>query len=120
MAGSTGVNTNHINSFGADGLLPGLAATMKVDLLINTNNDVFLLHDRPLAADLDWIEYDQGTNHLVLMFTDGQMQELGMVIPPMMGDLLMKGGQVTFIYMNNGVKERFFTAPLMVRQDLVN
>jgi len=93
-----------------------LASYMHVELVVNDQSEVWLLHDRPFPAILQWADYDQESGSLEIVTHDGVTRELGMVLPDKVRKLLLKAGKLYVIYMKNKQMQDFGIIPIMVRK----
>lgn len=97
-------------------VLPALAATMNVDLVVNQDGAVWLVHDRPFAVGLIWAEYDVDSARLYLVGRDGVMVDLGIKIFPETRKFLRKARQLVTLQMKDGAIDDSYTLPLLVRE----
>lgn len=108
-----------------EGVLAPVAAQMKFDLLVGDGDggdggdgDVVILHDRPFPGALDWIEYDEDTNRLVFVFRNGDIQDLGLSIPPFAAQAILRTDRALLIYMKDGSRKDLEILPLMARESV--
>lgn len=105
-----------------EGVLAPVAAQMKFDLLVGDGDenggDVVILHDRPFPGALDWIEYDEDTNTLVFVFRNGEIQDLGLPIPPFAAQTILRTDRALLIYMKDGSRKDLEILPLMARESV--
>lgn len=95
---------------------PPLSSQMHLELMVNDDSQVWLLHDKPFSGILKWVEYDEDTNLMTLVTEDGMSQNLGIVIPEKIGQLLLSSQQLTALLMNyEGQVGDFYIVPLMAR-----
>lgn len=97
-------------------VLPSLCATMNVDLVVNPNADVWLIHDRPFPLGLIWAEYDVDTASLYLVARDGKIIDFGMKIFPETRKFMRNARQLFTLRMTNGQIDDSYTLPLLVRE----
>lgn len=97
-------------------VLPSLSATMNVDLVVNPNADVWLIHDRPFPLGLIWAEYDVDTASLYLVARDGKIIDFGMKIFPETRKFMRNARQLFTLRMTNGQIDDSYTLPLLVRE----
>ncbi len=95
-------------------VLPPLATRMEIDLLINEESKIWLLYSRPLQDMVKWAEYDPRSNKLALIMLSGQLQELGLVIPEKMQELLRNSRELYLVQITNKEIEDCGIVPLMV------
>jgi hypothetical protein len=58
-----------------------LLSMMAIDVAINSEAKLCILHDRPFPAALDHIEFDHATGDLYFVGYDGSVRNLGMPAP---------------------------------------
>lgn len=83
-------------------VLSPLTEDMAVDLVVNEEGQVWILHDKPLSGLLKWVEYDAGSAVLNLVFQDGVMQDIGLKVNEKTDECLKKGRNVFVGYMKDG------------------
>jgi hypothetical protein len=91
------------------------ARRTKMDLLVNEKSDIWLLYDQPFAETVKWAEYELSLNKIYLGLLSGRQQELGLVIPKEMADLLKDGRQIYLVHMRDKNMLDCGAVPLMVR-----
>lgn len=97
-------------------VLPSLCSTMNVDLVVNPNSSVWLIHDRPFPLGLIWAEYDADTASLYLVARDGKIIDLGMKIFPDTRKYLRHARQLFTMRMKDGDVDDSYILPLLVRE----
>lgn len=95
-------------------MLPPLATRMGVDLVVNEKSDIWLLHDKPFAEIVKWIEFHQDLNKVILIMASGKQQELGMVVPEDIAKDLRHGRQIYLVHMQDKKISDCGMVPLMV------
>lgn len=98
-----------------EGVLPPLASTMKVDFMIDSQAKVLVLHSDDFADALDWLEYDQDTNHVTFVYKSGEMQDLGMVIPAILQEQLLQSKEAYTMHIKSGQKQKPRAVTIMIR-----
>lgn len=93
-----------------------MAAEMHVELVVNDDAEVWVLHDRPFPAILQWAEYDEENNSLSFVTHDGKTQELGIIIPETIADILLDARTLYALYMPEGKIADMGIVPIMVRE----
>ena len=79
-----------------------LADRMRVELLVNEDSQVWLLHDQPFEAILQWAEYDGESGDFNIVTHDGAVHPLGMIVPETTARLLATAPEMCVIYMKDG------------------
>lgn len=97
-------------------VLAPLAAVMRVDLLINPESKVWLLHDQRFQDIAMWAEYDVDAASLTLVLRDGRTQELGMKIHPPMRKYMRQARQLYTMRVENQKIADSYILPLVVRE----
>lgn len=100
--------------------LPALNGTMKVEITVNQDSDVWLLHDAPLSNLVKWVEYDCQQNRVMLVVVSGQYQDIGIVIPDPMRPLLRSARQIFIMQVRDGDIVDFSMVPLIARDFAFN
>ena len=59
-------------------VLDSMDSVMQCGLLTNAKGDLLILHDRPLAADVQWVEFHKDTGELCIIYDSGQSESLGL------------------------------------------
>ena len=104
------------DSHARHGVLAPIASCMTIDMLVNGEGNILLYHDQPLAGKLDWLEYDQDNNQLLLIFADGRIQCLGVPIAPEMGARLLGAQKAATVRVENGQYHYPRMVTVMVRE----
>lgn len=100
-------------------ILTPLADQMAVDLVVNEQGQVWVLHDKRFPDFLSGVEYHEDSNQLYFMTQKGDMIELGMKIPQTMCEPLMKADQICLLRMNGKAVEDMYILRLVVQRTLV-
>lgn len=93
-----------------------LAATMNVDLVMNPDSKVWILHDKPFPDILMWVEYDIDAATLTLVYRNGKIQELGMKIHAPMRKYLRSARQLFTMRLEGEQIVDTYIRPLLVRE----
>ena len=93
-----------------------LASTMNVDLLLNPDSKVWILHDKAFPDILMWVEYDVDSASLTLVYRNGKVQALGMKIHAPMRKYLRSARQVFTMRLENEKIVDTYILPLLVRE----
>jgi hypothetical protein len=93
-----------------------LAATMNVDLVMNPDSKVWILHDKPFPDVLMWVEYDIDAATLTLVYRNGKIQELGMKIHAPMRKYLRSARQLFTMRLEGEQIADTYVRPLLVRE----
>lgn len=116
-------NTEKTNGAGyseLSAILPPLASCMKVDLLVNEQSQVWLLHDQPFSGILRWAEYDAGTDTVTLIMDSGQIQEVGLPLSAPMRELLAGATLLHAILMGEKYIKDVYRVPLVAKSSWLN
>lgn len=93
-----------------------LAATMNVDLVMNPDSKVWILHDKPFPDILMWVEYDIDAATLTLVYRNGKVQELGIKIHAPMRKYLRSARQLFTMRLEGEQIADTYVRPLLVRE----
>lgn len=92
-------------------------ATMKIDVAINKDGMVWVLHDQPFPDYLEWIEFDPDSKIMTFITAGGRLQNLGIPIHPPMDENLARARSVFVMYLHNGDIRDMGKLPLIVQQN---
>lgn len=91
------------------------AATMNIDVAVNDDGQVWVIHDKPFPSYLEWIEFDTDTRMMSFVTAQGKIQDLGMEIHAPMDEYLCEAKKVCVVMVrNNAVRDMGFV-PLTVQ-----
>jgi len=105
---------NSSSRAGTPGICAPLASQMKVDFLFNEDGHVWLLHEKPLADTLKWVEYDGDMESVTLVMADDKIQDLGLRLPRAMG-MKINAKEITAMQMEDGKVADFCVVPILLR-----
>lgn len=97
---------------------PSLLSTMKADLVLNPESDIWLIYSEPLPELVKWIEYDIELETLILVSLSGKIQSFGKKVAPAMKKYLRQGRQIYLIRYDMDVIQDMGIVPLVVREEL--
>jgi hypothetical protein len=98
-------------------VLPSLADTMNVELLVKDDGTSLVLHDQRLPDYIHWAEYDMDLNTLTFVTWRGAVIGLGMKIQPAFRKYLSLAHEITMQYMQGGHSIGFMDkVPMVVRK----
>lgn len=101
-------------------VFPALATRMTVDFLFNESGEVWLLHDRPLPARLEWVEYDADMESVTLVTEEGKIQDIGIGMPPGFAFHLLDAVQITALHVEDKKIIDGARVPLVARGTSIN
>ncbi len=82
-------------------ILENLSAEMRCGIFTNAQGKIMIVHDKPLASSIQWIEYCEIEDSFLLIHEDGHIQALGLQLDPKMRENLKHGTEVTIAYLLN-------------------
>ncbi len=95
---------------------PGSAAAkMKIDITVNAQGHVMVLHDEPFPDYLEWIEFDALTGEMTFITAEGKLQDLGMIIHQPMAKFVAMAVEVNTICIRNNEICDMGVLPMTVR-----
>lgn len=94
------------------------ASTMKIDVAINKDDMVWVLHNRPFPDYLEWIEFDRDSKIMTFITAGGKLQDLGVPIHPPMDEKLARADSVFVMLVQEGEVRDMGKLPLIVQQSL--
>ncbi len=113
--GSTFAGTDQNNGEEVPVFRP-LSGMMKVDLVLNPDSKVWILHDKPFPDILMWAEYDIDAASLTLVYRNGKVQSLGMKIHAPMRQYLRTARQLFTMQLEDKKIIDTYILPLLVRE----
>ncbi|PJB70643.1 MAG: hypothetical protein CO093_07280 [Alphaproteobacteria bacterium CG_4_9_14_3_um_filter_47_13] len=96
-------------------LWPSAASTMKIDVAVNEDGMVWVIHDKPFPDYLEWIEFDKELGMMSFVTALGKIQGLGMKIHPPMDEYLVETKQVCVIMIRDEQIRDMALVPLNVQ-----
>lgn len=95
---------------------PGSAASkMKIDVTVNAEGHVMVLHEKPFPDYLEWVEFDALTGEMTFITAEGKLQELGLVIHAPMSKFVARAHEVSTICIRDNEIRDMGVLPLTVR-----
>lgn len=94
---------------------PALISEMDAGLMVNEDNRIWLVHDKPFHDYLHWVEFDSDLMKLTLVHRNGRVQDYGRKIHPNMADALRKTRQIFTMLLENDKVTDTYILPLLVR-----
>ncbi len=94
------------------------AAQMKIDITVNAEGHVMVLHDQPFPDYLEWIEFDTDKGEMTFITPEGKMQNLGMIIHAPMNKYVARARNICTVCIRDGVVRDLGIVPLLVRSDV--
>jgi hypothetical protein len=96
-------------------ILPPAASKMKIDVAVNKDSRVWVIHDKPFPAYLEWVEFDVETGTMTFVTKGGRLQELGLKIHHPMDDYVAQANQVCVVWLEEGQIRDIGLVPMTVR-----
>ncbi|GEM_PF-1267119 len=96
-------------------VLADVAPQMKIDVVVNRDNMLYVLHDKPFPSYLEWIEFDAATGAMTFITAGGKMQDLGMVIYPPMDKFVMEAKEACVMMIRDKKVRDMGLVPLTVQ-----
>lgn len=116
--------TDSVKNTHAEGLdapvFSDLASQMNVDLVVNDDGSVWLLHDKPFSDFLRWVEYDAADNKVTIVTQQGRVQDLGMVIPAPMIPAFLKARDICIAQLRNKKIHDMYILPFLARDAVMH
>jgi hypothetical protein len=94
------------------------AAQMKIDVTVNAEGHVMVLHEQPFPDYLEWIEFDPANGEMVFITAQGKMQNLGMIIHAPMNKYVARARNICTVCIRDGVVRDLGIVPLLVRDEV--
>jgi hypothetical protein len=91
-------------------------ASMKVDVAINKDGLVWILHDRPFPDIVEWVEFDIDSKIMTFITYGGKLQNLGISIHPPMDEKIARARSVFVMQVQNGEIRDMGRLPLITQQ----
>lgn len=93
------------------------ASQMKIDVAVNAEGKVLVLHDQYFPDYLEWIEFDATTGQMDFITAGGKIQGLGMIIHAPMSKYVSKASEVCTICLRYNEVRDMGVLPLVVRNN---
>lgn len=94
---------------------PGTSANqMKIEVAVNAEGKVLVLHEKPFPDYLEWIEFDAKTGLMTFITAGGKLQELGLAIYEPMTKYVLKAKDVCVICVRSGEIRDMGLVPLTI------
>jgi hypothetical protein len=89
---------------------------MNIDYFVTNDVEVCVMHDRPFAKTLSWVEYDIASSRLDLIMEDGDIRNFGIPVAPHLKAYFMNTQTVYVIQLNleDHAAEATLELPLIV------
>ena len=97
-------------------LWPKAADRMKIDVTVNADAQVWVLHDQPFPDYLEWIEFDVPTGTMTFITAGGKLQDLGLTIYSPMKELVARANDICTIYLRDGQIRDMGMVRLVIRK----
>jgi len=95
---------------------PGSASSkMKIDVAVNAEGKVLVLHEKAFPDYLEWVEFDAQTGEMTFITAGGKLQDLGLIIHPPMNKHVARAHEVCTICVRNNEIRDMGLLPLTVR-----
>lgn len=96
-------------------LWPAATLGMKIDVAVNEDSKIWVIHDKPFPDYLEWVEFDKEAGVLTFVTATGKIQDLGMQIHAPMDDFLAQAGEVCVLMVRDGQVRDMGRVPLTVQ-----
>lgn len=111
------IETNNTSAENAD--IPvwrgSAASKMKIDVAVNGEGKVVILHEQAFPAYLEWVEFDAATGEMTFVTAGGKVQDLGMIIHAPMNKHVARALEVCTVCVRNDEIRDMGMLPLIVR-----
>ncbi|MBL8637192.1 MAG: hypothetical protein JNN09_01675 [Alphaproteobacteria bacterium] len=98
-------NTKYVIPEGAP-VLPSLASVCECEFVVKDDGLTAVFYSKPLAEEIEWVEYDEDLALLTFVTWSGKVMGLGMKIHEPFREDLKKAEDIMLIYMEDGVTPR--------------
>ena len=125
--GNTGKNTNQPGKKGffekppeatdAYPVWPAATTKMQIDVTVNEESQVWILHDQPFPDLLEWVEFEVKTGIMTFVTKEGKLQDLGLTIHAPMKEYVAHARQAFLVMMRHNEVRDMGLVPLIVRND---
>ncbi|MCB9990128.1 MAG: hypothetical protein H6867_01955 [Rhodospirillales bacterium] len=95
-------------------LNPDLISEMLIDIAVNKDSDVWVCHDKPFPAVLEWVEYDPEEARLVFITKGGRLNDFGIEIGPVMAKYLVKAREADVYLIADDKIQDYIKVPLVL------
>jgi len=97
-------------------VLKPLNEEMRCSLLSNTEGKVMIAHDKEIASEIQWIEYDPESDHFHLIHEDGLLQELGLHFDKKTKDNVLNSREVVLVLVKDKTLISQRTAMIVIKE----
>lgn len=96
-------------------LWPAAAPQMKIDVVVNRDHKIWVIHDRPFPDYLEWVEFDAECGAMTFVTAQGKLQDLGMTIHPPMDKYVRAAKEVCVMMIRDKEVRDMGVVPLTVQ-----
>jgi hypothetical protein len=92
---------------------------LKLDLLVNAEARIIIMHNRPFRRRLSWIEFNLNSSKLDFVMSDGKVRDLfGLPVDPQIAAYMQNAYQILMVLVNDetGEPEEGFFVPLIIHR----
>jgi hypothetical protein len=89
-----------------------IMAEMGIDIGVNTEGRVLVLHEQHFQSPVIKLEYQQDNGHLGFMMEDGTIRDFGMPAPPSIQNSLAKAEQAYLLLVENNKIAGYHQVPV--------
>ncbi len=94
--------------------LPDITESVKLDLAISENGQVYIFHEKNIPEQVNWAEYDHIAQRIDLITVSGRIQGLGLKINEALQEQICAATRIFVIYMIAGKTEQIIEIPLVI------
>lgn len=91
------------------------ASAMKIEVVVNEDGMVWVLHDAPFPDYLEWIEFDSDIGLMTFVTAGGKIQGLGLTVHQPMRDYVAMADEVCMIMLREKEVRDMALVPLTVQ-----
>jgi hypothetical protein len=95
---------------------PEAATTMNIDVAVNSDSSVWVIHDKHFPDYIEWVEFDMESRVMTFVTAGGKIQNLGLTIHPPMDGYVARAKQVALVLFKDKEIRDFGIVPIAVRR----
>lgn len=97
---------------------PAASNGMTLDIAVNPDSSIWIIHDRHFPDYLEWVEFDTKSRQITFVTAGGKIQNLGITIHPPMDAYVARATEVCVVLMRDKQIRDMGLLPLTVRHGL--
>lgn len=96
-------------------LWPAATSEMKIDVAVNEDCKVWVIHNKPFPDYLEWVEFEPATGMMNFITAKGKIQDLGTAIYQPMAEYVAQAKEVCVMMVRNNEVRDMALVPLIIQ-----